>query len=184
MPTRLEIQLALQKTFMLEKVWSGADQGFQLQTRVFILTSFPSRAFPLCRTISRRSSLPILRPTVPDSSPLSSIQTGWKNQWRFLSSYCGWPPFEIGFVWFTFPETAGRTLEKPAVTKTALRLLADWPRVLLTFCEQDLKIGNLLIRPFLLSRRPCMMIGTRLISRTRRCSAAMSKQARVRNNIV
>lgn len=32
--------------------------------------------------------------------------------WRWLIVYCCWLAFEIGFVWFMFPETAGRTLEE------------------------------------------------------------------------
>lgn len=40
--------------------------------------------------------------------------------WRWLIIYCCWLAFEIAFVWFLFPETAGRTLEE------------------LTFCKSDL----------------------------------------------
>ncbi|KAK1252108.1 hypothetical protein MKX08_003295 [Trichoderma sp. CBMAI-0020] len=32
--------------------------------------------------------------------------------WRWLIVYCCWLAFEIAFVWFLFPETAGRTLEE------------------------------------------------------------------------
>lgn len=32
--------------------------------------------------------------------------------WRWLIVYCCWLAFEIVFVWFLFPETAGRTLEE------------------------------------------------------------------------
>ncbi|KAL7958032.1 general substrate transporter [Trichoderma compactum] len=34
--------------------------------------------------------------------------------WRWLIVYCCWLAFEICFVWFLFPETAGRTLEELA----------------------------------------------------------------------
>ncbi|KAK5940262.1 hypothetical protein PMZ80_007682 [Knufia obscura] len=34
--------------------------------------------------------------------------------WRYLIAYCCWLAFEIVFVWFMFPETAGRTLEELA----------------------------------------------------------------------
>ncbi|OLN81196.1 Lactose permease 27 [Colletotrichum chlorophyti] len=34
--------------------------------------------------------------------------------WRYLISYCCWLAFEIVFVYFMFPETAGRTLEELA----------------------------------------------------------------------
>jgi len=34
--------------------------------------------------------------------------------WRYLISYCAWLAFEVVFVWFVFPETAGRTLEELA----------------------------------------------------------------------
>ncbi|KAM0251880.1 hypothetical protein ACHAQJ_007993 [Trichoderma viride] len=32
--------------------------------------------------------------------------------WRWLIIYCCWLAFEVCFVWFLFPETAGRTLEE------------------------------------------------------------------------
>ncbi|TEA19396.1 Lactose permease [Colletotrichum sidae] len=34
--------------------------------------------------------------------------------WRYLISYCCWLAFEVVFVYFLFPETAGRTLEELA----------------------------------------------------------------------
>ncbi|OQV10401.1 hypothetical protein CLAIMM_14407 [Cladophialophora immunda] len=34
--------------------------------------------------------------------------------WKWLITYCCWLAFEICFVWFFFPETAGRTLEELA----------------------------------------------------------------------
>ncbi|KAK1490150.1 hypothetical protein CTAM01_10819 [Colletotrichum tamarilloi] len=34
--------------------------------------------------------------------------------WRYLISYCVWLAFEVVFVYFMFPETAGRTLEELA----------------------------------------------------------------------
>ncbi|GKT78239.1 MFS sugar transporter [Colletotrichum tofieldiae] len=34
--------------------------------------------------------------------------------WRYLISYCCWLAFEVVFVYFMFPETAGRTLEELA----------------------------------------------------------------------
>ncbi|KAI8173361.1 High-affinity glucose transporter [Colletotrichum sp. SAR11_239] len=40
---------------------------------------------------------------------------GIKNaSWRYLISYCCWLAFEVVFVYFMFPETAGRTLEELA----------------------------------------------------------------------
>ncbi|KIW94392.1 uncharacterized protein Z519_04368 [Cladophialophora bantiana CBS 173.52] len=40
---------------------------------------------------------------------------GLKNiSWKWLITYCCWLAFEICFVWFFFPETAGRTLEELA----------------------------------------------------------------------
>lgn len=37
--------------------------------------------------------------------------------WKWLITYCCWLGFEICFVWFLFPETAGRTLEELAFCK-------------------------------------------------------------------
>ncbi|KAM0277047.1 hypothetical protein ACHAQH_006117 [Verticillium albo-atrum] len=34
--------------------------------------------------------------------------------WKYLIFYCCWLAFEVVFVWFLFPETAGRTLEELA----------------------------------------------------------------------
>ncbi|KAF9881638.1 MFS sugar transporter [Colletotrichum karsti] len=40
---------------------------------------------------------------------------GIKNaSWKYLISYCCWLAFEVVFVYFMFPETAGRTLEELA----------------------------------------------------------------------
>ncbi|WYZ45121.1 hypothetical protein EsH8_VIII_000437 [Colletotrichum jinshuiense] len=36
------------------------------------------------------------------------------SSWRYLISYCCWLGFEVVFVYFMFPETAGRTLEELA----------------------------------------------------------------------
>ncbi|KAL0944580.1 MFS sugar transporter [Colletotrichum truncatum] len=36
------------------------------------------------------------------------------SSWRYLISYCCWLAFEVVFVYFMFPETAGRTLEELA----------------------------------------------------------------------
>lgn len=47
--------------------------------------------------------------------------------WKWLITYCCWLAFEICFVWFLFPETAGRTLEELAFCKAA-------PLPLATFC--------------------------------------------------
>jgi Na+/melibiose symporter-like transporter len=38
-------------------------------------------------------------------------------RWKYLITYCCWLAFEIVFVWFFFPETAGRTLEELAFCK-------------------------------------------------------------------
>jgi hypothetical protein len=42
--------------------------------------------------------------------------------WKYLISYCCWIAFEIVFVFFMFPETAGRTLEELAFS-TCRRLV-------------------------------------------------------------
>ncbi|CRK20381.1 hypothetical protein BN1708_012846 [Verticillium longisporum] len=43
-------------------------------------------------------------------NPIGMDNAGWK----YLIFYCCWLAFEVGFVWFMFPETAGRTLEELA----------------------------------------------------------------------
>lgn len=32
--------------------------------------------------------------------------------WKYLISYCCWLGFEVVFIYFMFPETAGRTIEE------------------------------------------------------------------------
>lgn len=43
---------------------------------------------------------------------------GLRNiSWKWLIVYCCWLAYEVVFVWFLFPETAGRTLEELAFCK-------------------------------------------------------------------
>lgn len=58
--------------------------------------------------------------------------------WRWLIVYCCWLAFEIVFVWFLFPETAGRTLEELTFCKSRLLSL---PRVLFCYSTTYLSIS-------------------------------------------
>lgn len=39
--------------------------------------------------------------------------------WKYLISYCCWLGFEVVFVYFFFPETANKTLEELAFSKSS-----------------------------------------------------------------
>jgi sugar porter (SP) family MFS transporter len=43
--------------------------------------------------------------------------------WKWLITYCCWLAFEVVFVWFLFPETAGRTLEELSFCKKKPHIL-------------------------------------------------------------
>lgn len=77
---------------------------------------------------------------------------GIKNaSWRYLISYCCWLAFEVVFVYFMFPETAGRTLEELAFCEfqCVMSVMKMW----LTVRSQCLRTRLLLSRPMVLLRR-------------------------------
>jgi hypothetical protein len=78
---------------------------------------------------------------------------GLKNiGWKWLIVYCCWLAFEITFVYFLFPETAGRTLEELAFCKYSTGRGGVYGERLLTFL-QCLKIGSFRKRRIKLLRR-------------------------------
>lgn len=78
--------------------------------------------------------------------------------WKWLITYCCWLAFEICFVWFLFPETAGRTLEELSFCKsTTSRVRPRFPvfQFTNTLSLQCSKTRLWQTKPPLLLRRLC-----------------------------
>lgn len=101
--------------------------------------------------------------------------------WRYLISYCVWLAFEVVFVYFMFPETAGRTLEELAFCKFldcpawCVILLQRWLTIVLC---QYLKTRLLPTGLLVLSRRSSIMMIWTLLARSR-AEAAILKWLRM-----
>lgn len=86
-------------------------------------------------------------------------------RWKWLIVYCCWLVFEITFVYFLFPETAGRTLEELAFCKCCSRGMARCVLEMgcvLTRC-QCLRIRSLPNKRIVPWRRSCIMTMMRRI---------------------
>ena len=76
-------------------------------------------------------------------------------KWKYLISYCCWLAFEVTFVYFFFPETAGRTLEELAFSKLPSPVIPRRPNMPADFAPpQCLRTRRSPTRPTLPSRRP------------------------------
>jgi len=76
-------------------------------------------------------------------------------KWKYLISYCCWLAFEVTFVYFFFPETAGRTLEELAFSKLPSPVIPRRPNMPADFASpQCLRTRRSPTRPTLPSRRP------------------------------
>lgn len=61
-------------------------------------------------------------------NPVGLARIGWK----WLLVYCCWLAFELVFIFFFFPETAGRTLEELSFCK-----FLSHPCYLLSVCKME-----------------------------------------------
>jgi sugar porter (SP) family MFS transporter len=102
--------------------------------------------------------------------------------WRWLIVYCCWLAFEICFVYFLFPETAGRTLEELSFRKSPARPFPYsglYRQSLLTFLfPQCSRTRPSQTRPLWPSRRLCTTTKLTRLSRLERCST--TRRPRVR----
>ncbi|KAK5325329.1 hypothetical protein LTR70_002494 [Exophiala xenobiotica] len=83
--------------------------GYNALTYTFLVELFPyaerSRGIAIFQLFGRGAGF-----FTTFVNPIGIGNVGWK----YLISYCCWLAFEVCFVWFMFPETAGRTLEELA----------------------------------------------------------------------
>lgn len=95
--------------------------------------------------------------------------------WRWLIVYCCWLAFEIVFVYFLFPETAGRTLEELAFCKfSSCYDLVHLIQFTDMYSSQCLRTRTWLTKPSWPSRKSSTMISTTRLSRLARCTTRRS----------